>query len=101
MKTIEEGARKCLGLDSSDPNYEHTDDDVRDLNIFSYGAEFAQRWIPVEEELPPIDVKVLVKCSTGNWTTSTLRLYANLNTSWSGSSTFGNSITHWRPIELK
>ena len=88
MKTIEEIAKE-YSVDSTEQS------------ILIDGIKIAQRWIPVKEELPPIDIKVLVKCSTGNWTTSTLRLYANLKTSWAGSSTFGNSITHWRQLELK
>ena len=28
---------------------------------FQAGVEFAQRWIPVEEELPPIDIDVILK----------------------------------------
>ena len=31
------------------------------FNAFDKGVEFAQRWIPVEEELPEIGVEVLVK----------------------------------------
>ena len=41
MKTIEEAARDFLGLNESNPNYEHTENNVFELSIFKAGAEFA------------------------------------------------------------
>lgn len=66
-------------------------------SAFKKGAEFAQRWIPVEEELPEQGEEVLVKdfgdcitvgyCSYNFWNVDTDSVdYSN--------------ITHWRPIEL-
>ena len=68
MSKIEDLARKHLGLDSTDPNYMHTDSDIYDMNNFKSGYECCQkeyeeklRWIPVEEKLPKIGERVLLK----------------------------------------
>ena len=60
---------------------------------FKNGVEFAQRWIPVEEELPEKLVQVIVKLANG-WHTTT----------WiteNGDFAFNVKPTHWRPINLK
>ena len=69
---------------------------------FKAGAEFAQRWISVEDELPEIGDIFLVKTDNGCITT------AYLHGIKSGFITYGEdayiefgTITHWRPIELK
>ena len=67
MKTIEEAAKE---FNDSHVNGHHPQKWVSD--IFKAGVEFAQRWIPVEEELPPIGVPVICKYSMFgkeyNWT---------------------------------
>ena len=40
METIEDAARDFLGLNESNPNYEHTENNVFELSIFKAGAEF-------------------------------------------------------------
>ena len=63
------------------------------IEMFEAGVEFAQRWIPVEEELPEKLVQVIVKFENG-WCTCT----------WiteDGDFAFNVKPTHWRPIELK
>ena len=62
-------------------------------NGFRSGVEFAQRWIPVEEELPEKSKQVIVKLENG-WHTCT----------WlteDGTFAFNVKPTHWRPINLK
>lgn len=68
--------------------------------IFKAGAEFAQRWIPVEEELPVFGIRVLIKNEDGfEWFGHTNHRgclnYEDKNTSCEP------KITHWRPIDLK
>ena len=63
------------------------------IEMFEAGVEFAQRWIPVEEELPEKLVQVIVKFEDG-WCTCT----------WiteDGDFAFNVNPTSWRPIELK
>ena len=60
---------------------------------FKAGVEFAQRWIPVEEELPEKLVQVIVKLENG-WHTTT----------WiteNGDFAFNVKPTHWRHIDIK
>jgi hypothetical protein len=68
---------------------------------FIAGAEFAQRWISVEDELPENsdnDRDFLVKQSNGRIFLA--RNFRN-NRFWSLSFTEIKDITHWRLIELK
>jgi hypothetical protein len=70
MKTVEQAAKeyadRIVPLEGKDKHsapyltaFEHNDDVD---NAFKAGVEFAQRWISVEEELPPIGELVQVKC---------------------------------------
>jgi len=96
MKTIEEAS-----VEYSKEQYDH--DPIMRFQCethFEAGIEFAQRWIPVEEEFPPIGVPVTCKYNVFD------KEYY-----WSG--TFISDermmhfikkhleITHWRPINLK
>ena len=60
---------------------------------FVAGVEYAQRWISIDEELPPVSQQVIVKLKN-NWHTCTWLL---------GDGTFAYNInpTHWRYIDLK
>ena len=60
---------------------------------FVAGVEFAQRWISIDEELPPVSQQVIVKLKN-NWHACTWLL---------GDGTFAYNIkpTHWRYIDLK
>ena len=67
--------------------------------MFIKGIEFAQRWISVEEEIPPFGIRVLIKNKDGfEWFGHTNHRgcinYENKNTSCEP------KITHWRPIEV-
>ena len=88
MKTIEEAAKD---FNDSHVNGHHPQTWVSD--IFKAGVDFAQRWIPIDEELPPVSQQVIVKLKN-NWHACTWLL---------GDGTFAYNIkpTHWRYIDLK
>lgn len=98
MTTIEQGARKFLGLDSTDPNYRHTDDDIKELSIFKAGVEFAQRWIPIQEELPTVNeekYQILVKFTIGQ-DLGTKYIFDSQDIEY-----INRHCTHWRPITIE
>ena len=105
MKTIEDAARDFLGLNESNPNYEHTENDMFELSIFKAGVEFAQMWISVEEELPKIGEKVITKMAKDKRTSygiaTRIREEWEINAHWIDHTFSSMTITHWRPIELK
>lgn len=87
MKTIEEQAKIMY-------------DDAKNIGAFINGAEFAQRWIPVEEELPPIDIDVILKYRYSNRTyywVGTIHTIERLEHFLNKHLLF----THWRPIEYR
>jgi len=94
MKTIEQAARE----------YENKEPDVIDgeytlfsvINAFVSGAEFAQRWIPVDEESPAEYDYVLAKSSVGDVYVASF----SAGTFHTGMPHKVN-ITHWRLIEYK
>ena len=88
MKTIEEAAKD---FNDSHVNGHHPQKWVSD--IFKAGVEFAQRWISIDDELPPVSQQVIVKLKN-NWHACTWLL---------GDGTFACNIkpTHWRYIDLK
>ena len=88
MKTIEEAAKD---FNDSHVNGHHPQTWVSD--IFKAGADFAQRWISIDEELPPVSQQVIVKLKN-DWHACTWLL---------GDGTFAYNIkpTHWRYIDLK
>jgi hypothetical protein len=94
MKTIEQSAIEYLNKDLDIVDGEYTS--VAILNAFEAGAEFAQRWIPIEEELPKEKGVCLVKqrgyIQIGRWIVDS----NNKGYWWDYL-----GITHWRPIELK
>lgn len=66
---------------------------------FKAGAEFAQRWIPVEEELPSNVSSILVRNSDFSPIRSTA-LYQDRKF-YPDFLLTHDQVTHWRPIELK
>lgn len=68
---------------------------------FKAGVEFAQRWIPIEENLPEVNsdngfsVDVIAKSNNTHYIAN----YNSIGKSWNikGTSVF-YPITHWRPI---
>ena len=88
MKTIEEAAIQYANTKSSSDVF--IESHIKD---FKEGVEFAQRWIPVEEELPKKLVQVIVKLENG-WHTCT----------WiteNGDFAFNVKPTHWRYIDIE
>ena len=93
MKTIEEAAIEHMSkINLSQENKQYVC--KGDFGIsFHEGVDFAQRWIPVEEELPEKLKQVIVKLENG-WHTCT----------WiteDGTFAFNIKPTHWRYIDLK
>lgn len=87
MKTISQAARNSFDRLS----IEGADLDWNDFyHQFRIGAEFVQRWIPVEEELPEIGKEVLTKTHDNWYRIITFGIVAQ---------NFPSQVTHWRPIE--
>ena len=118
MNTIEEAARDYAEHEAND----FPSGDCRaDMNLceiedwfkdaFKAGSEFAQRWISVEEELPPIGEMVLTKMEKRHGDTWVQHYYSTAtrlenqgewqDVNWVDHSMSFGHITHWRPIELK
>ena len=100
MKTVKESAEEYAERESNDfptgdarttMNLCEIEDWFKDS--FKAGAEFAQRWIPVEDELPEVSKQVIVKLPN-DWHTCTWLMK-------DGTFAFNVKPTHWRPIELK
>ncbi len=78
---------------------------------FKKGVEFAQRWIPVEEELPEVGAMVLTKMEKRHGDTWVQNYYSTATrlenqgewqtVNWVDHSISFGHITHWRPIEYK
>lgn len=94
MKTIEEAAKQYGEKVSP-----HSTWTAKNVEIsFKAGIDFAQRWIPVKEELPEIkkhDYQIFVKDIYGY-------NVLDIDTDTDIKETLSlNDVTHWRPIELK
>ena len=103
MKTINDAAQEY-----AINKYEECTGIIEDTLVdFKSGVEFAQRWIPVEEELPEVGEIVLVKTKINKVTTCEMYIpkdyLGNIlgEKEWAASYNFKQAITHWRPIELK
>ena len=100
MKTIEEAAKD---FNDSHVNGHHPQKWV--IDIFKAGVEFAQRWIPVEEELPEIGEKVITKMAKDKRTSygiaTRIREEWEINAHWIDHTFSNMTITHWRHIDLK
>jgi len=108
MKTIEEAARENQETYSDDPH-------AIGYDAFIGGVEFAQRWIPVEEELPENtflfehpnfeSIRFLVTGTNGKeWIANRKKQKDSSIIPYSFFSCETGryySITQWRPIELK
>ena len=96
---------------------EHTSGGWTDDKIVSFkaGAAFAQRWIPVEEELPLAYISgnwdglksdfVIVKFKNGDWTKAVLysgTMDGSEFNDWYCEQDYQiSNITHWRPITIE
>lgn len=106
---------------SGDYSFENSDQVKASVlrKAFNAGAEFVQRWIPVEEELPehsshlvipstlkglmpPTTQRVFVKTDLGNYYENKRLKMSVGEKDWVWFvSMEGEVITHWRPIEIK
>jgi len=113
MKTIKEGAKEL-----AQKNYHHEQTISADIkHACQEMAVFMQLWITVEDELPEetdnltqtekyiyTENPVLVRTINGKYAVSKRSKFKeneNSKWEWIGSSSFSDSVTHWRPIELK
>lgn len=94
MKTIEEAAKE-FSKETYDTFHQH-----HRMKGFIAGIEFAQRWIPVEEELPEFGLVVLFKEMNNNARIHLGRICQDTDNFVEMAITYKN-VTHWRPIELK
>ena len=110
MRTIERAASIYAEPIASDLSHKSMDDlnicDLEDYiaESFKEGVEFAQRWIPIEEEEPPLYITVLVKLFNGRYFTAKYIKSSKCREDdvWSdGFSYYPVNDTHWRQIELK
>ena len=91
MKTIKEAATDHVKTHFSGTFT--TQADPRES--FNAGVEFAQRWIPVEEELPDNLTDVLIKQSNGKISIGCL-MFSSFNVEMENKKI---QVTYWRPIE--
>ena len=101
MRTIEQAS-----VEYSKEQYDH--DPIMRFQCethFEAGIEFAQRWIPVEEELPEIGEKVITKMAKDKRTSygiaTRTREEWEINAHWIDHTFSNMTITHWRHIDLK
>ena len=81
------------------------------IEMFKAGVEFAQRWIPVEEELPEVGEMVLTKMEKRYGDTWVQNYYSTATrlenqgewqtVNWVDHSISFGHITHWRYIDIK
>ena len=65
MKTIEEAAIECANTYVKGYRDFYPSNEGDFIDVFETGVEFAQRWIPIEEELPEKSKQVIVKLENG------------------------------------
>ena len=103
METIYDAGRRVFEAARWDTLQVGNTDDC--IEMFEAGAEFAQRWISVEEELPEIGEKVITKMTKDKRTSygiaTRIREEWEINAHWIDHTFSNMTITHWRPIELK
>ena len=107
MKTINDAAIECANIYLQGYRDSYPADENDFIDVFESGVEFAQRWIPIEEELPEVGEIVLVKTKINKVTTCEMYIpkdyLGNIlgEKKWAASYNFKQAITHWRPIDLK
>lgn len=108
MKTIEEAAKEYAEREANDFP---TGDSRESMNLceiedwfkdaFNKGVEFAQQWIPCEEELPEINQNVLI-CDDPQ-DDEDVRICYRRKDHWTTDYVWDNCErpAYWRPITLK
>ena len=114
MKTIEQVVFDKYKSDQSLPKHKRMEP-KNYIDWANYGAREAQRWIPVEEELPEgieigetgtkLSCFVIAKCKNGSWHKARVYSYSRIgfiDFDWLDEKdcVIGNVI-EWRPIERK
>jgi len=103
MKTIKDKAKEIransLLLLGVSKTIDYVTVSIREESAFLKGIEFAQRWIPVAEELPPLDRQIIVmfinfRKEVDYWN-GMLHTEERMNHFLDQHLKF----THWRPIE--
>ena len=95
MKTIEQAAYD---------NCHNVENESNFIDGFMAGAAFAQRWIPVEEELPEIKRKSYQVLAKVKPTLMGKVLYCAVTVYFSSKKALEDKFknyTHWRPIEIQ
>lgn len=87
MKTIEEAAKEIF-----------TKPDDNQILAFELGVEFAQRWIPVEEELPEEKEWIIVELKNVVSKNKYVTMYPKNQLEFDF---IKSNVIKWRPIELK
>lgn len=111
MKTIEQVAFDRYISDQKLPEHKRMQA-VCYIDWANLGAIEAQRWIPMDEELPERNYETvsdqqythtvdsfLVKTRNGKVSVSKRISFMNGSFCWKGSGTFSDSVVSWRPIE--
>ena len=107
MKTTEEAAKEYSRRVSPQSDWTARNAEIS----FKAGVEFAQRWIPVEEELPEVGAMVLTKMEKRHGDTWVQNYYSTATrlenqgewqtVNWVDHSISFGHITHWRHIDIK
>lgn len=94
MRTIEQGLNEA---------YKQAGENAFFGNGFKAGVEFAQRWIPVSEELPESNHKgkVLTKGLMGSMIKEEFIELAKYRNNKFSNEMDWKYVTHWRPINLE
>jgi hypothetical protein len=88
MKTIDEAAKEIDKVVNGKLS-----------TAFKSGVAFAQRWIPIEEELPENFSSVIVR-DNGQSPVRSIALFQD-HKFYPDFLLESHQVTHWRPIELK
>jgi hypothetical protein len=107
MKTIKKAAEEYVGKDIGTILLGYTPVERAKYDAFKSGVEFAQRWISVDEELPPCsDIDILIKGINYEGQEGIVDIgymHESVPCIENFISLSGEiyEVTHWRPIELK
>lgn len=105
MKTIEEAAREFCNIkqDLVINERERYYQNFQKYDGFKAGAEYAQRWISINEELPFLREYCLVKLSDGTVMYAQFSSFGWVIFWYNGASIQNNDrpVTHWRKIEIE
>ena len=87
-----------------EPNSFETEREEQWYKVGLYGGATASPWHDVKEELPDINIPVLVLTHSGNVVTTSMYIPMDVNGNilgdkeWKGNHAFKRSITHWAEI---